>query len=308
MTPAATLLSRKPFLTRDALRDGTTAAELARSVEHRHVRRVFRGVYVVADRPDTRELRIEALQLVLPPHAVVCGPTAAWVLGLDLFPPRRRFDFVPECLVPVGSNRVRRTLVRAREALIDPADTLMVDGVRLTRPLRIAADALRQLRRPYALSAADTLAHAGLLDLDHLTAYLEALHGFRGIRQARELAQLVDARAESPGESWQRLRYIDAGFPTPETQIEVCDHNGVPLARLDMGYRALRIGSEYDGIDWHSSDADRIRDETRRGFLTETLGWRILVARKGDVLGDDPWMERDMGEMLGIQPRLPRSW
>lgn len=47
-------------------------------------RQVLRGVWVAADAPDTRELRLLALGLGLPPRAVVCGPTAAWLWGVSV--------------------------------------------------------------------------------------------------------------------------------------------------------------------------------------------------------------------------------
>jgi hypothetical protein len=55
-----------------------------------------------------------------------------------------------------------------------------------------------------------------------------------GIVKARELAALIEPAAESPGESWLRLRMIDAGFTPPVPQIEITD--GVNEYRVDMGF------------------------------------------------------------------------
>jgi hypothetical protein len=38
------------------------------------------------------------------------------------------------------------------------------------------------------------------------------------------------------------------------------------------------------------------------------LGWDVLPVRRGDVWGRDPRLELAVGEMLEIEPRLPRLW
>ena len=68
------------------------------------MRRVIHGVYVDAQVPDSTDLRIAALHLVMPDHAVLFGTTAMWVLSVDAFQPDERFVPVPACLVPHGSQ------------------------------------------------------------------------------------------------------------------------------------------------------------------------------------------------------------
>jgi very-short-patch-repair endonuclease len=52
-----------------------------------------------------------------------------------------------------------------------------------------------------------------------------------------------------------------------------------------MGYEQWRVGVEFDGEAHHSSGQDTQHDESRRAEI-ERYGWRIVVARKGDVLPD----------------------
>jgi hypothetical protein len=298
----------KPFLGCRASQLGLTSYELRLLLRDHVVRRVLRGVYVDAAVPDTRELRSAALHLVMPPYGVLYGCTASWALSVDTFQPRDRFTLMPECVVPHGATRCTANGVRCVEGYLPPEDIIEIDGLRLTTPVRTGADLLRTLRRPYALSGADGLAHADLVDVQELRRYLARLRGYPGIVQARELSMLIEPRAESAGESWQRLRLIDAGFPRPEPQYVVVDSRDREVARLDLAYPRLRIGMEYDGLEYHSDDEDRAHDRDRRGFLTDVLRWRLVVCGKDDILGSDPAFELEVGSLLGRVPLLPRAW
>lgn len=276
---------------------------------HEHeVRRVFHGVYVAIGVPDSRELRAAALHLVMPSHGVLSGCTSAWLLEVDTLPPAEWLSFVPTCVVPHGSTRCTIQGVRCVEGYIPASDVMELHGLRLTIPVRTTADLLRTLRRPYALSAADSMAHAGLVTADEVRRYLEPLKGYPGIVQARELAALIESRHESPGETWQNLRLRDAGYPPPEPQFRVYDHKGRPIKRLDHAYPVHRVGIEYDGAEFHDHDEDQEADDRTRTYLRDTMGWRIIENRKDDVLGKDDSFEREVGEYLGMRPRLPRLW
>src|SRR5204863_2393937 len=74
-----------PFTLRGAQADGLTRRRLRALVDSRAVRRVFRDVYVDAALPDTLDLRVVCLSLVLPLFAVACDRTAGWLYGIDTF-------------------------------------------------------------------------------------------------------------------------------------------------------------------------------------------------------------------------------
>ncbi|CAN5117308.1 DUF559 domain-containing protein [soil metagenome] len=297
----------RPFTSAQALTWGYSRDSLSRCVTLGRLIRLIRGVYVDARRPDSRALRIEAVSLVLPREAILCGDTAAWVLGIDTFAPGERFSLKPQCLVPHGAPRSRSAYVDCREAHVDPSDVMRLGSVRLTTPLRIASDLLRSKRRPYALSAAGELVRLGPVDSEDLRAYVHALKGYPGIRQARDLSHVIDDRCESAGEAWVLLRIADAGLPRPTPQWTVFGHDGELVARLDFAYPDLRIAIEYDGRDFHSSLADRQHDERRRAKL-RALGWRIIVVDQDSTLGRDPELEITLGQWLNVHPSLPRLW
>ena len=75
-----------------------------------------------------------------------------------------------------------------------------------------------------------------------------------GVERVRKLLPLADGRAESPGESWLRWVCHDAGFPPPVPQFEVTCPNGARY-RIDLAWPTLRLGLEYDGVEFHTGKA-----------------------------------------------------
>ncbi len=297
-----------PFRSCQHLDLGFTRRQLFDAVQENELRRLFRGVYVDDAVPDSRELRLRAIKLVTPPYAVVSDCSASWVYGVDAYRPSDRFLMTPSLVIPHGASRVRQRFTNCREAYIDPNDVTELDALLITTPVRTAADLLRRLWRPYALASADGLTRASLVTVDEIRCYVKGLRGFPRIVQARQLTELIDARAESPGESWTRLRISDARLPRPDLQIRICDPRGREIARLDLGYEGQRIAAEYDGADFHTTPEDRAHDEARRDYLREVAGWRFAIADKAAILGPDASFEMRLGEWLNVEPRLPRMW
>lgn len=296
-----------PFTLVQARDLGFSKKALLIRYQHGLVRREFRNVYVDARVPDSRNSRLRALALVMPSNAIASDETAAWLYGLDVFAPGRRHDFEPSLVVPHARGRAdRRSGNRGRQALLTTTDIDFVEGVHVTTPLRTASDLLRRMYRPYALAGADALAHAELISVDELIDYVARLKGYRGIVQARSLAAVVEPRTQSPGESWQRLRMLDAGFPPPEPQFEVIDDFGRSFF-IDLPYPDLLIGSEYDGLEFHTDQGHRAHDLERRDYLADVYGWRWVIGTRKRIFGTDNSFEHELGALLGIEP-LARWW
>lgn len=295
----------RPFLYREHTDIGLSRAQFRAAISNSDVVRMLDRVYVDARVEETRELRIQAARLVVPDHAVVCDETAAWIWGVDVFRPSDRHRFDPKWVVPHGESRTRLEGVSCRQALLANTDVVDVGGLRVTSPVRTTSDLLRKQWRPYALAAADAMAHAGLVRPMDVRNYLTGLKGYRGIRQARVLARYIDPSAQSQGESWMRLRLIDAGFPIPKSQVEVVDAAG-STRFLDLAYRRQKIAIEYDGREFHTADDDLEHDLGRRRLLV-AVGYRFVVAGYERIFGEDDSFEREVGALLGMTP-IARWW
>ena len=149
------------------------------------------------------------------------------------------------------------------------------------------------------------MAHAGWVTRPELMERIGRLRGYPGIIQARRLAHLVDPAIEWPGESWAKLRLVEAGCPIPRAQVRVVD-KGRRTAYLDLGYEDAKVGCEYDGREVHTLDEDVARDRDRRTWLREVLDWRIAIARKETTFGMEPSYEVEVAHWLGLTP-LPRQ-
>jgi very-short-patch-repair endonuclease len=261
-----------PFTRAQARAAGLTDNQL----ESDRWRRVFHGVWVPADMPDTRELRLAAARLVIPDRGVLCGLTAASIFGADV----RRFDDFAVYVGFAKGERIRKRpgLAVCQETL-DPSDITRLDGVRITTPLRTAFDCLRLLRGAERLVVADALTHLGLVDLDELRRYFASKRRLRNLRIGEALLDLVEPLTESPMETRLRVVLLDGGLPRPKAQHEVRTATGRLVGRLDLAYPEAKLGVEYDGADhWKQ----RREDDRRRTAIREHE-WEVLVYSADDI-------------------------
>jgi hypothetical protein len=272
---------------------GMSRRRLEQHLAEGAIRRVLRNVYVAAEVADTIDVRARAARLVMSPFGVLCDRTAAWLWGVDTFE-FRELEILPplECYVLRDRTRPRRTGVQGGVRDLLPRDTVELDGLAVTTPLRTALDLACKLRRREALAALDGfMRHHGITQFEmrrELVRYFRR----RGVVQARRLARLADPRAESPGESWTRMEMLDRGLPVPQLQWWVSEA-GTPLFRLDMAYPKSKVAVEYDGREFHEDAVRRERDRRRRKWLADH-GWTVIVVTKDDFTAEaiDDWVQK----------------
>jgi hypothetical protein len=277
----------RPFTTAQAAREGVPRHVLTTLVRDSLLRRLLKGVYVAAQVPDSLLLRCRALALVAPPGAVVTDRTAGWLHSGNTLAPNDHLEVPPVSMFRrAGSSRLRTKLTRSGERTFLPEDTTVIHGLEVTTELRTAWDLGRLLHRDQAIGGLDAMLRLGRFSKDRLVGGVERFRGQRGVVQLRELAPLADGRAESPGESTLRLRWLDAAdLPRPQPQLPVFVAATGSTYFLDLGVEELRYAAEYDGERWHSSDEDVERDRVRRTLLRETCGFTIDVLRRENVYG-----------------------
>ncbi|HEX5534156.1 MAG TPA: type IV toxin-antitoxin system AbiEi family antitoxin [Actinomycetales bacterium] len=301
----------KPFTREDLPGLALSKRELDVLLRSKAIIQPLRGVYVDARLADDPVIKGRAAALVLPDGAALARRTAAWIHGIDARGPGELDQPLPvDCVVPAARASVpKRPGLVAYEAVLPAEDIGIVDGVPVTTPDRTALDLARHSKVFMGLAVLDAFGNAKLIDVEALRERVVALKGQRGIAQARRLLALHDPRAESFGESWLRLRAIDAGFPRPDLQIWMTDDNGFGTYRLDLGWPALRVAVEYDGEEFHSSPDHRLRDAHRRADLARRWGWHCMGVGKGEVLGQSLRLEKGIGALIGMAPQiLRRAW
>ena len=186
-------------------------------------------------------------------------------------------------------------------------DVMEVGGVRVTTPARTAVDLACKLSARDGLAALDAFMREFGITRRDLRRLLVRYFRRRGVRQARPLVAMADARSESSGESWTRYEILTHGLPAPEPQhwIEI---DGVPTFRLDLAYARHRIAVEYDGQEFHSRDADRQHDSRRRNeFSLEMRGKGMGLlesAIEGAKLRFRPVMMTSFAFILGLVPLI----
>ncbi|HET6816773.1 MAG TPA: DUF559 domain-containing protein [Mycobacteriales bacterium] len=280
-------LRGRPFTRAEARAAGLTD----KALESSPWRQVFRTVWVHDDVPDSRELRLAAARLVIPEYGVLCGVTAAWVLGVDV---RREDDLDVHVSFPKGRRIRKRPGLEVCQETLDDEDWQLIDGVRVTTPLRTTFDCLRWLWGAERLVVADALTHAELLSLEELRSYFASKRRLRNLRIAEALVDWIEPKSESPMETRTRVVLVDGGLPRPEAQWNIYTADGTFVARADLAYPEHQIAVEYDGA-WHWKQ--RRADERRRTAM-RALGWHVIVVDADDIYGDPDRVIREVAAAL----------
>lgn len=191
------------------------------------------------------------------------------------------------------STKTRGDVIR-HDVPLPGTDVTELDGLRVTTLSRTVYDVIRMLDVRGGLACFDAAARmvawsdaARELDPRRGAAFIESVRarvhrgvGSRGIRNARLALELVDGRAQLPGESISRLLMWELGMPTPELQLRVETHLGV--AYLDFAWPRLGRFGEFDG-DIKLTDPEFTRGRSR----AEVLEWQ--AARRDAVEAATSW-------------------
>lgn len=253
-----------PFLGRQAVRDGL----LTNYALSRQYRAVYRNVYVPNDAVMTATDRARAAWLWAGGEATLGGFSAAALLGAKWLDGDRPAELVrPDRHCPPG--------IVSHSWELSAGEVCVVRGMRVTTAARTAFDVGRTRALTEAIPILDALMNATKLKPRDVIAIADAWPGTRGVRLLRTTMDLVDGGAESPQESRLRVMIVDAGLPSPETQIEFRDRFGRVRVRVDMGWREWQVAVEYDGAQHWTDGRQRSWDIDRIALLEES-GWVVI--------------------------------
>lgn len=272
----------------ELLSAGLSRETIRRHVDGGRIHRLSRGVYgPSADLIDS----LPAVFRRLPDATVVGFHTGAHLHGFGGV----SSDKI-HVIVPAGSVVPHITGVVAHEAVLPVRDPVELAGVPCAPAARCAIDLARTIRRLDALPLLDLALRVGSCQPEELRTELLRHARLRGICQARQLVQLADPRPECRQESQLRLVLVDGGLPVPEPQLWVPDDLGIPLYRLDLGYRRRRIGIEYDGSSHLDRDNLR-RDRSRMNWLSAS-GWRMRYFTDVDLYRRPQYIVATVAQLL----------
>ncbi|MDO8150823.1 hypothetical protein [Isoptericola sp. b408] len=172
-----------------------------------------------------------------------------------------------------SSRQLRRHAVD-----VPPGDRTLVGGRPVTTLERTLVDCARSLPGDRSLVIADSALRAGA-DRRRVDRVLAEAAGRPGVRRARRIVALADARAESPGESLVRWHLDERGFAPPDLAVPVLTEVGT--CWVDLGWPDRQVGIEFDGAVKYSGGtygdpSRRLVAEKRRHDALVEAGWFIL--------------------------------
>jgi very-short-patch-repair endonuclease len=260
-----------PFVGTEALADGRLSRHALRS----RYRPLYRNVYVPIGHELTAASRGVAAWLWSGREAALAGLSAAALHGVRWIDPDLPAEVYRRNGKPVDGIVIHRDELRDDEICT-------VRGIPATTPARTALDLGRRKGLTSALIRVDALANGTNVKPADVERLAQHHPGVRGLVQLRQVLRLMDGGAESPQETRTRLLLVRSGLPKPETQIRVLNRFNYPFARLDMGYRELKVAIEFDGAQHWTDPAQRTADIDRYAELG-ALGW-LIVRVSSDLL------------------------
>jgi hypothetical protein len=181
---------------------------------------------------------------------------------------------------------------------VEPEETVLLDGFRVTSLARTVVDLGRALPLQQAVAAGDAALRAGLDPVD-LTQAVDRAQGRRGIAAARRATSLLDVRSESAGESASRVVLHELGLPPSDLQLEVLDDRGRLVGRCDFGWPEHRTVGEFDGrikygrlLRPGQTSEEIVYAEKRREDALRDLGWQVVRWNWADLLQPHVLLDR----------------
>lgn len=284
-----------PFRASEALDAGRiTARELRRTCVP-----VYPGVWVPRGVELSHRSYARAAWLWSRRSGVPAGLSASAVLGSKWIKANKPVELI-------HTNRRPPSGIIVHTDVLNSDETQLASGMTITTPARTAFDLGRRLPLTKGVQRIDALLNATGIKVGDVEDIIAAHPGARGVRQLRRTLAFVDSGAESLYESLTRLLLVQAGFPRPETQLEVFDEHGALFARLDMGWREYGVGVDFDGAQ-HWTDPRRRNWDVERYARLPELGWIDIRVTAGMLHSRRSVFFDRVGAAL-VSRGCPRTW
>ena len=160
--------TRRPFTRADAVRAGLDPKLLRGSM----FRRVFRGVYIAAEVPDSPLVRVEAALAIVDKTAFASHASAARVYGVPI-------PTLPDEHVSVLDPDQRRNRAGVRCSVNPRPDVRIVRGLRVSAPAQMFVELASILNLVDLVVVGDNLVRTGRVTIDQLVDYCTSTRASR---------------------------------------------------------------------------------------------------------------------------------
>ena len=281
------------FLRREVVALGLDDTFIRRAVRSGRWFRVRQGAYTFAD---TWSGAGEADRLVILTRAVMRtsgGEVAAShhsgsaVHSMDLWDVP--FDRAHVTRLDAGAGRSQRDATHHEGTCVEN-DLVVVNGLRVVKPVRAALETALLAGVERGLVTADSGLHQGLFSQQELLDQHDVMAHWPGAQALHLVTRLADGRSESPGETRSRYLFWSQHLPMPELQFEV--HDGHQLVGVtDFAWPEHRLLGEFDGrvkygrlLRPGEDPGDAVfREKKREDLLRRITGWSMIRITWGDL-------------------------
>lgn len=152
-------------------------------------------------------------------------------------------------------------------------------GRMIAAPEAALAQAMPELGFRRAVAVVDSALNKEIIPPGAIPEIHGRMRGRRGVRGLGNWWEHVDARSQSPMETFARLDCAEAGIPPTELQVEIHE-GGEFIARADLGWRkddGAWVLVEIDGRRFHESPEALFHDRERQNRIM--LNGRFVVLR-----------------------------
>lgn len=190
-----------------------------------------------------------------------------------------------------GLSGRRAPDVRQHEARVGPGDLLVMNGVPVMNPARIALEATIEGGAEAGLCVANHMLHCGFITADGMNRQYVGMENRCGSLPIEIVLRLADRRIESIGESRTLWFCFQHHLPMPVPQYEVRDERGRLVARVDFAWPDYGVFLEFDGKvkyekllrpGQRASDVV-IRERDRERLICRITGWRCIRITWADL-------------------------
>ena len=289
---------------------GFEQRDIASSVKHGLLHRVRRGVFVPKsywqDLPpwDQDVVLVKAHHAASHDVGVYSHVSAARLHGLSLWaaPPTIHVVHAGRR----GTSAPENSVVRHNQVL-PSSEIVRVDGICMTSLERTVVDCGRILSLHSAVIIADSALRRGAnASLIHSAVAHGA--GTRNILRVRAMANAMDGRSESAGETRVRLLMSDWGVPNPELQYRIWTRIG-PV-RADFAWPDIMLIVEFDGL-WkylvHQPTQQALLEERAREAALMEEGWHVMRIRWADFTNESALRRRLQGAFVRAQNQVKHA-